>query len=179
MRIWLEVPEQEAVVAIYSPHRVSARFPRKSLGHELAVAVSWIAVSVVVFVLSAGAHHTWSDGRQASSRASAPPTTSSVSPTPPAAPVGPPLQAWFTDAKPSITTMFIAADNFVTAARYGDIAGAGAACRTAADAVAELQHHTQSPELALNTKLRQAITNYQAGIRHCSQASGPRPRGNR
>ena len=63
--------------------------------------------------------------------------------------------------------MFIAADNFVTAARYGHIAGAGAACQTAADALAKLQRHTPSPDPDLNTKLQQAITHYQAGVRDC------------
>ena len=63
--------------------------------------------------------------------------------------------------------MFIAADNFVTAARYSDIAGAGAACQIAADALAKSQKHTPSPEPALNTKLQQAITHYQAGVRDC------------
>jgi hypothetical protein len=134
---------------------------------ELIIAVGWAALLVVIIVLSAWAHHSLSPARQASPHAAAAQPASTISPPVPALPVGPQLRAWFTDAKPSITAMFIAADNFVTAARYGDVAGAGAACQTAADALAKLQHHTPSPDPALNTKLQQAITNYQAGIRHC------------
>ena len=78
-----------------------------------------------------------------------------------------PLRTWFTDAKPSIAAMFIAADNFVAAARYGGIAEAGTTCRIAADALATLQHHTPSPEPALNTELQQANTSYETGNRHC------------
>ncbi|MFZ3305601.1 MAG: hypothetical protein WA622_02060 [Mycobacterium sp.] len=154
-------------MATYSQHRGSARSPRTLGGRELVVAVGWAALLVVIVVLSAWAHHSLSPARQASPHAAAAQPAISISPPLPALPVGPQLRAWFTDAKPSITAMFIAADNFVTAARYGDVAGAGAACQTAADALAKLQHHTPSPDPALNTKLQQAITNYQAGIRHC------------
>ncbi|MFZ3269914.1 MAG: hypothetical protein WA285_15040 [Mycobacterium sp.] len=154
-------------MATYSQHRGSARSPRTLGGRELVVAVGWAALLVVIVVLSAWAHHSLSPARQASPHAAAAQPAISISPPLPALPVGPQLRAWFTDAKPSITAMFIAADNFVTAARYGDVAGAGAACQTEADALAKLQHHTPSPDPALNTKLQQAITNYQAGIRHC------------
>ena len=146
-------------MATYSYHRASAR----------SVAVGWAVLLVVVVVLTALAHYSLSASRQASPHAVAAPPASSVSPPPRTVPVGPQLRAWFTHAGPSITVMFIAADNFVTAARYGDIARAGAACQTAADALAKFQQQTPSPDPypALNTKLQQAITDYQAGVRDC------------
>ncbi len=154
-------------MATYSHHLVPARSPRNLGGRELVVAVRWAVLLVVIVVLSALAHHSLSASRQASQHAAAAQPASSISPPLPALPVGPQLRAWFTDAKPSITAMFIAADNFVTAARYSDSAKAGAACQTAADALATLQQHTPSPDAALNTKLQQAITHYQAGVRDC------------
>lgn len=154
-------------MATYSQHRSSARSSRNVGDRELVTAVGWAVLLVVVVVLSTWAHHSLSLARQAAPHAAEAQPASSISPPLPALPVGPQLRAWFTDAKPSITAMFIAADNFVTAARYGDIAGAGTACQTAADALGKLQHHTPSPDPALNTTLQQAITNYQAGIRHC------------
>ena len=154
-------------MATYSHHRASARSLRKWGGRQLVMPVGWAVLLVVIVVLSAWAHYSLSASRQASPHAAAAQPASSTSPPLPALPVGPQLRAWFTDAKPSITAMFIAADNFVTAARYSDIAGAGAACQTPADALAKLQQHTPSPDPALNTKLQQAITHYQAGVRDC------------
>ena len=112
-------------MATYSHHLVSARSPRKLGGRQLVVAVGGAVLLVVIVVLSAWAHHSLSASRQASQHAAAAQPASSISPPLPALPVGPQLRAWFTDAKPSITAMFVAADNFVTAARYSDIAGAG------------------------------------------------------
>ena len=81
--------------------------------------------------------------------------------------MGTQMQAWLTDAKPSIIALVGAADNLVTAARLGDIAVTGAACQTAAGAVANFEHHMSSPDPTLNAKLQQAITSYHVGIRHC------------
>ena len=148
-------------------HRVPVRSARKGGGRELVVAAGWAVLLVVIAVLSAWAHHSLSTARPASPHAAAAQPANSMSPPLPPLPVGTQVRAWFTDAKPSIIAMFVAADNFVTAARYSDIAEAGAACQTAAGAVANLQHHTPSPDPALNTKLQQAITHYQAGVRDC------------
>jgi hypothetical protein len=81
--------------------------------------------------------------------------------------VGTQLQAWLNDAKPSIVALFGAADDLVTAARYGDVAATGGACHIVAGAVGDLQRHVPSPDQTLNAKLQQAITGYQEGIRHC------------
>ncbi len=154
-------------MATYSHYRVSARSARRSGGRQVVIAVGSAVVLVVIVVLSAWAHHSLSASRQPSQHAPAAPPASSISPPLPGMPVGPLLRVWFTDAKPSIRAMFIAGGNFVTAARYGDIAGAGAACHTTTDALATLQQHMPSPDPALNTKMRQAITHYQAGVRDC------------
>lgn len=152
-------------MATYSHHRAWASSPGTLGGRQLAIAVGSAVLLVVVVVLSAWVHHSLSASGQTSQQAAeAQPTR--ISP-PPDPPVGPQLQTWFSDAKTSIRAMFIAADNFVTAARYGDIGGTGAACRTAADALAKLAQHTPSPDPALNIKLHQAITHYQAGVRDC------------
>ncbi|MBS4730722.1 hypothetical protein MSM1_21220 [Mycobacterium sp. SM1] len=50
-----------------------------------------------------------------------------------------------------------------------DLAGTGAACRTADDAVARLQHHLPSPDPWLNTALQQALGDYHVGLRYCVQ----------
>jgi hypothetical protein len=142
----------------------------------LVVAVGWAALLAVIIVLAGWAHHSAAPARQASPHASAAQPARSISPPVPPAPMGTQLQAWFADAKPSITAMFIAADNFVTAARFGNITNADATCQTAADALAKLQRYTPSPEPALNTKLEQAIDNYQLGIHHCVTAKQDRDR---
>ena len=108
------------------PHTATTacrRVPAQVRRRQPVIAVGWAVLLVVIVVLSAWAHHSLSASRQASQHAAAAQPASSISPPLPALPVGPQLRAWFTDAKPSIIAMFIAADNFVTAARYGDIAG--------------------------------------------------------
>jgi hypothetical protein len=152
-------------VATYSHYRVLARSPLG--GRQLVIAVGSAVLLVVIAVLSAWAHHSLSAPRHTSQHAPAAQPATSISPPPPGLPVSQPLRAWSTDAKPSIRAMFIAADNFVVAARYGDIAAAGTACHNTADALATLQQHTPSPDPALNTKLQQAITHYRTGVRDC------------
>ena len=152
-------------MATYSHYRVLARSPLG--GRQLVIAVGSAVLLVGIAVLSAWAHHSLSAPRQSSQHAPAAQPATPNSPPPPGLPVSQPLRAWSTDAKPSIRAMFIAADNFVTAARYGDIAAAGGACHTAANALATLQQHMPSPDPALNTSLQQAITHYQAGVRDC------------
>jgi hypothetical protein len=147
-------------MAASSRHRSS----RKRRGPELVVAAGWAVLLVVIVVLSAWAHQSFSTVRPASPHgAAAQPASSKGLPLA----MGTQLQAWFTDAKPSIIGLFGAADNLVTAARYGDIAATGAACETTAGAVANMQHHMPSPDPALNIELQRAITSYQEGIRHC------------
>jgi hypothetical protein len=163
-------------MATSSRHRASARFSRKGGGRELVAAASGAVLLVVIAVLSAWAHHSLSSVRPASPHAAAAQPASSVCPPLPPLPMGTQVRAWLTDAKPSIILLFGAADNLVTAARLGDVARTGAACQTAAGAVANLQHHMPSPDPALNTELQQAITSYQVGIRHCvsgTQKQGP------
>ena len=157
-------------MATSSRHRKSARSARKGGDHqrrELVAAASGAVLLVVIAVLSAWAHQSLSTVRPASPHAAAAQPASSVSPPQPPLPMGTQVRAWLTDAKPSIIALFGAADNLVTAARLGDIATTGAACQSAAGAVANLQHHMPSPDPALNTELQQAITSYQLGIRHC------------
>jgi hypothetical protein len=154
-------------MATSSRHRKSARSARKGGGRELVAAASGAVLLVVIAVLSAWALHSLSSVRPASPHAAAAQPASSVSPPRPPLPMGTQVRAWLTDAKPSIIALFGAADNLVTAARLGDIATTGAACQSAAGAVANLQHHMPSPDPALNTELQQAITSYQLGIRHC------------
>ncbi len=136
-------------MATYSHYRVLARSPLG--GRQLVIAVGSAVLLVGIAVLSAWAHHSLSAPRQSSQHAPAAQPATPNSPPPPGLPVSQPLRAWSTDAKPSIRAMFIAADNFVTAARYGDIAAAGGACHTAANALATLQQHMPSPDPALNT----------------------------
>ena len=150
-------------------HRVPVRSARKGgdrQRRELVAAASGAVLLVVIAVLSAWAH-SLSTVRPASPHAAAAQPANSVSSPPPPLPMGTSVGAWLTDAKPSIIALFGAADNLVTAARLGDIAVTGAACQTAAGAVANLQHHIPSPDPALNTELQKSITSYQVGIRHC------------
>jgi hypothetical protein len=141
------------------------RSSRTTDGRELA-AMGWAALLVVVVVLSNWAHHSLSITDPSSHSAAVQPARSM---SPPLAPptVGTQLQAWFTEAKPSIIALFGAADNLVTAARYGNVDAAGSACHTLASAVGNVQHHVPSPDPTLNTKLRQAITDYREGLSHC------------
>lgn len=151
-------------------HRVPVRSARKGgdrQRRELVAAASGAVLLVVIAVLSAWAHHSLSTVRPVSPHAAAAQPANSVSPPLPPLPTGTSVRAWLTDAKPSIIDVFGAADNLVTAARLGDIAETGAACPTAAGAVANLQHHMPSPDPTLNAKLQQAITSYHVGIRHC------------
>jgi hypothetical protein len=150
-------------MATSSRHRAS----RKRGGSELVAAVGGAVLLVVIAMLSAWAHHSLSTVQPASPHAAAAQPANSMSPPLAPLPMGTQVRAWFTDAKPSIIALFGAADNLVTAARYGDIAATGAACQTTAGAVANLQHHVPSPDPALNIELQQAITSYQLGIRHC------------
>ncbi len=135
-------------------------------GREL-VAMGWAALLVVLVVLSSWAHQSLATTRPPLSHSAAAQPAKSMSP--PLAPltVGTQIQAWFTEAKPSIIALFGAADNLVTAATYGNIAAAGSACPTLASAVGNAQHHVPSPDQTLNIKLRQAITDYREGIGHC------------
>jgi len=145
---------------------MAASARHRSSREELA-AIGWAALLAVVVVLSNWAHHSVSTARPPSSHSAAAQPAGSMSP--PLAPltVGMQLQAWFTEAKPSIIALFGAADNLVTAARYGNVAAAGSACPILASAVGNLQHHVPSPDPTLNTTLRQAITSYREGIGHC------------
>lgn len=135
-------------------------------GREL-VAMGWAALLVILVVLSSWAHQSLSTARPPLSHSAVAQPATSMSP--PLAPltVGTQIQAWFTEAKPSIIALFGAADNLVTAARYGNVAAAGSACPALATAVGQVQHHVPSPDPTLNTMLRQAITDYRAGIGHC------------
>lgn len=136
-------------------------------GGREVVATGWAVLLVVIAVLSNWAHQDLSTARRQSAHsAEAQPARSMSSPPPPLA-AGTRMQAWFTDAKPSIIALFGAADDLVTAARYGNVTAAGGACQTVAGAVGDLQRHVPSPDPALNTKLQQAIASYQEGIRHC------------
>ncbi|BBX48103.1 hypothetical protein GCM10009641_08530 [Mycobacterium cookii] len=78
------------------------------------------------------------------------------------------MRAWLNEAEPSINALFIAGDNIVTAATPPEIANA---CHAAAGVIARAQHDLTSPDVALNSVLRQAITDYQAGIRDCISAT--------
>jgi hypothetical protein len=77
------------------------------------------------------------------------------------------MRAWLNKAGPSIDALVAAGDGIVAAAPQSDIAATGAACQTAADAVANLQQRLPSPDPVLNIALQQAITDYQVGIRYC------------
>jgi hypothetical protein len=88
-------------------------------------------------------------------------------PQPPSGPMRTQLRAWLTEAEPSIDALFIARDEIVAAAALADFAATGAACQSAAGAVANTEQHLPSPDPALNIELRQALTKYQVGIRHC------------
>jgi hypothetical protein len=143
------------------------RSSRRRRGSGLIASAGGALLFVVIAVLSAWAHQSLSTVRPASPHAAATQPANSMSPPLAPPPMGAQVRAWFTDAKPSIITLFGAADNLVTAAKYGDIAATGAACKTTADAVAKVQRHTPSPDPTLNTELQQAITSYQVGIRHC------------
>lgn len=142
------------------------RWSREGDGREL-VAMGWAALLVVIVVLSSWAHHSLSTALPPSSQSAAAQPANSMSP--PLAPltVGTQIEAWFTEAKPSIIALFGAADNLVTAARYGNVAAAGSACPTLASALSNVQHHVPSPDPTLNIKLRQAIASYREGLGHC------------
>jgi hypothetical protein len=135
--------------------------------HELAAAAGGIMLVVVIAVLSAWAHHSLSAVRLPSQHAAAAAPASGLAPRPLSVPPSPPMRAWFNEAKPSIDALVVARDEIVAAVTQGDMAATGAACRTAAGAVANLQQHLPSPDPVLNTALQQAITNYQLGIRYC------------
>jgi hypothetical protein len=135
--------------------------------HELAAVAGGIVLVVVIAVLSGWAHYSLSAVRPASPHAAAAAPASGLAPPPLTVPPSPPMRAWFNEAKPSIDALVVAGDEIVAAATQGDMAATGAACRTAAGAVANLQEHLPSPDPALNTALQQAITNYQVGIRYC------------
>jgi hypothetical protein len=138
---------------------------REGRGRAL-VTTSWAVLLVVIALLSNWAHQDMSDARPSPHSAA---TQSAKSMSPPLTPVtvGMQLQAWLNDAKPSIVALFGAADDLVTAARYGDVAATGGACQLVAGAVGDVQRHVPSPDQTLNAKLQQAITSYQEGIRHC------------
>lgn len=150
-------------MATSSRHRAS----RKRGGSEPVASAGGAVLLVIIAMLAAWAHHSLSTVRPASPHVAAAQPANSMSPPLAPLPMGTQVRAWFTDAKPSIIALFGAADNLVTAARYGDNAATGAACQTTAGAVANLQHHMPSPDPALNIELQQAITSYQLGIRHC------------
>jgi hypothetical protein len=142
-----------------SAHHCSLR----DRGGRALVATSWAVLVVVIAVLSNWAHQDMSDARPS------PHSAAAQSMSPPLTPVtvGMQLQAWLNDAKPSIVALFGAADDLVTAARYGEVAATGGACQLVAGAVGDVQRHVPSPDQTLNAKLQQAITSYQEGIRHC------------
>jgi hypothetical protein len=136
--------------------------------HELATAAGWAVLVVLIAVLSAWAHHSLCTARPAPSNTAAALPASAASTAPlRSPPLRVQLRAWLDEAEPSINALVIAGDNVVAAATQGDIAGTGAACQTAAGALASAQQHMPSPDPVLNTALQQAFNDYQAGIRYC------------
>ena len=135
--------------------------------HELTTTASWAVLVVVIAVLSAWANHSLTTAPPAAPAAAAALPASGFAPQPSSLPPSLPMRAWLNKAGPSIDALVAAGDEIVAAASQGDIVATGAACHTAADAVANLQQRLPSPDPALNIALQQAITNYQVGIRHC------------
>jgi len=165
-------------MATSSRHRAPEHYPRKAgtnlLGkqgrsqrHELVTAAGWVVLLVVISVLSAWAHHSLSAARPAAPSAPAALPAGAFDPQLPPLPMSMQMRAWLNIAEPSLIALVNARDNIVAAAAQGDVAGTGAACRAAADPVANTQQHLPSPDAALNAALQQALTSYRAGIRYC------------
>jgi hypothetical protein len=82
------------------------------------------------------------------------------------------LRAWLTESEPVIDALVIARNNIATAAGQRDIAGTGAACRTASGAVADLYRQMPSPDPMLNSQFLQAISDYDVGLPYCISGTG-------
>lgn len=140
--------------------------------------MSWVcggmarsSLRAVVFLIVAAAVSMWVYGRSTEQ----PPALNTAATAPPSASdpqMRVQLRAWLTESEPAIDALVIARNNIATAAGQRDIAGTGAACRTASGAVADLHRRMPSPDPMLNKEFLQAINDYDVGLPYCVSGTG-------
>jgi hypothetical protein len=149
--------------------RSSPRRPRRGERDQRMAATGTVVLSIITVALS-----TWMYQRTSTAQ---PDSADRVAATPSSAPspqVRVQLRAWLTQSEPLINALVIARNNIAAAAAERDISGAGAACRTATGAVADLHRQLPSPEPTLTSSFQQAISSYERGLPYCVGATGVR-----
>jgi len=117
-----------------------------------------VVLFIVVVTLSVWMYHKSSTGQAVSPHRVTPPK-----------PVA--LHAWLGGSEQSISGLVTARNHIAAAAAQRDLAGTGAACRTATSAVADLHRQMPSPEPVVTSTLQDAMTSYAIGLPYCISAS--------
>ena len=81
------------------------------------------------------------------------------------------VTAWLNRSEPSINDLVAARNRIAAAAADRDLAGTGAACRSATGAVANLHQQMPSPEPTVDHTLQEAIGSYDIGLPYCISAT--------